>query len=208
MPFSEWMGDSWMSPPVMLAFMLIGSPMAAAPLIRIVTAVYVERILDTRVAFGLAFLHIAIILALWKHAMPGLLLLYLTLVVASGFVAPLIHNVSEWLAVKSLADEDIHRYQYMLKANPYDALTRVALANAYVERRRLDEAVTEYDLAVNVDPHYAEHASFKLRRLIESRVRAKGKKKYVSDLHGEFQVPNDKINFTVEKDDMDIDLRD
>jgi len=207
MPWSEWLGDSWISPPFLILFFLFGSMMAAAPLIRIYNAWYVDRVLDARLAFGLVLVHCAVMLTLWHLRLLGGLLLYLALVMVFGLCASMVQNISEWMAIRWLADDDIRRCRYILHANPDDALTRVALANAYVEKGRMDEALTEYDLAVTVDPHYAEHATWKLRQLIESRVKAKGKKKYHSDLHGEFNVPNEKITFTVEKDDMDIDLQ-
>ena len=207
MPWRELLTGGELDAPFLVVFILFGSALAVAPFIRVYQLSFVERVLDTRLSIVLLSAHVGVMLGLWRMKLYVLLFAYLALVVTIGLLSPLLQGVGELLTVRKLVDEDIKRNQAILRANPYDALTRVALANNYADRGKWDDALAEYDLAVSVDPHYAERASIKLRYYIDARVRAKGKKKYSTDLHGELQVPEDKISFKIEKDDMDIDLR-
>jgi len=122
-----------------------------------------ERAVGAPLAIGALFAHVAIFMTLTFFFTLGAVIysgLILLLIGASPYLTGRLYR----RAATRMAEEDIVKYQRLLQRDPNHTAAHAALGDAYLTCARYDEAIAEYERALELDPHYCRGEIPKLRR--------------------------------------------
>ncbi|HEY3378433.1 MAG TPA: tetratricopeptide repeat protein [Armatimonadota bacterium] len=156
---------------LVVLLMIIGSLAALYPLLRILLAWRVEQKMRGTIAFGSTMAHVLIIGVGLAQKNPFLIIGYLLLVNLLWILTPRSVSISEVLFRKRMRDADIARYQRLIRQRPEHAAAHAALADAYLESGRFDEAIAAYQQAIALSPESSRQERRKLHMAEQLRTR-------------------------------------
>lgn len=143
------------------------SMIAAIPLLKIMHLWLVDRtwsmpfalimLLGSSCLLGLAF-------SLW--GMGGALACALVYIGITA-VSPLIGAVNDRRAIRQMQDDDLQRYQRIVQRDPHNAAAHASLADLYATRGLYEDAITEYEQAIQISPEHSLAEQYKLRKTRE-----------------------------------------
>ncbi|HEX2948004.1 MAG TPA: tetratricopeptide repeat protein [Armatimonadota bacterium] len=99
------------------------------------------------------------------------LLAYCGFLLLAIALLPILGSRAEWRMRSKMAEDDIARYKRKLERFPDNAALHGALGNVYMECRRYDEAIEEYQKAIDLDPDRSRSESWRLREAREAKER-------------------------------------
>lgn len=79
--------------------------------------------------------------------------------------------VRERKILKKTSDEDIAYYLQQIERQPQSAAAHAALAKVYAKNARYDEAIAEYEQAIEIDPWHSDSEQFALHTALQAKRR-------------------------------------
>lgn len=147
------------------------------PVLRMLNAWLVDRTIGGRLAFFSMVVHVCAIFGLWGAGQYVALFIYLSATSLLWLLAPVFNIISEVTSMRRMRDEDLRRYQSMLAADPRNAAAHSAMADIYLERGQLDEAIAAYQRAIEASPDHTRREQYLLKHTIELRNRRRGRRR-------------------------------
>ncbi len=152
-----------------LLFLLVLLIAMAIPVMFILKAWMVDATLDAGVALGLLFGMFALTGFIWQTQGTVWMVLGIAALVGCCIGLPFLAGGSDRQELRRMRDEDIEKYQRAIAFDPRNASAHAFLAQKFVEYRRYDEAIAEYQQAIHYMPDGPNTAKWKsqLRDVLE-----------------------------------------
>ncbi|MHB0938310.1 MAG: tetratricopeptide repeat protein [Armatimonadota bacterium] len=141
------------------------------PVLRMLNAWLVDKTISGRLALFSMAIHICAILGLWGAGQFTYLLVYLSVTSLLWLLSPLLNHIGEAASMRRMRDDDMQRYQRMLAVDPRNAAAHSAIADIYLERGQLDDAIAAYQRAIEVSPDHTRREQYLLKHTQELRNR-------------------------------------
>lgn len=141
------------------------------PVLRMLNAWLVDKTISGRLAFFALSVHGIAIAALWHAGEMTYLLVYLSVTSLIWLFSPIITRLGDAASLRKLRDDDLKRYQALLGIDPRNAAAHAAIADIYLERGRLDDAIEAYQRAIEAAPEHTRREQWLLQRALEMRER-------------------------------------
>jgi len=135
-----------------------------------------DRLVSAPLAIGALASHVALFTA-FIFFQPILATIYCALLLLLIGISPRLTDRIHRKADVQMAEEDIAKYQRLLERDPNHAAAHAALGDACMTCARYDEAISEFERALELDPQNSREAIPKIRRaryLKEESERRKG----------------------------------
>jgi len=153
-----------MVPLIILTILLLLFPVAM-----IVRAIVVTKVMGGLLAIASIIAHITIPFTLWRLDLPWLAFSYLVMSSLAWAILPFVGSAGDRNARRRIRNEDIERYERKIRRDPTHAAAHSALADAYFEIERYDEAIEAFDRAIVLDPDHSRLDRWKRSQAIELR---------------------------------------
>lgn len=114
---------------------------------------------------------------------------FILLVIACN--TPLRALKERWM-LKQMYRDDMARYLLQIKLQPENTAAHAALAKLYTESGRYDEAIAEYEQAIDADPRHADKEWFALRDAIQAKQRLE-EQPHLPGLRGRLQDVRERL---------------
>lgn len=141
------------------------------PVLRMLNAWLVDKTVSGRLAFFSLAVHASAILGLWGAGQLTYLLVYLSVTSLLFLLSPLLTHIGDATSMRKMRDDDMRRYQSMLVADPRNAAAQSAIADIYLERGQLNEAIAAYQQAIEISPDHTRREQYLLKHTQELRDR-------------------------------------
>ena len=139
------------------------------PVLRMLNAWLVDKTISGRLALFSLAVHTTAILGLWGAGQYLYLLIYLSVTSLLWLLSPVLNNIGEATSMRRMRDDDMRRYQNMLAVDPRNAAAHSAIADIYLERGQLDQAIAAYQRAIEVSPDHTRREQYLLKHTQELR---------------------------------------
>ena len=139
------------------------------PIAMIVRAIVVTKVMGGLLAIASIVAHIIIPFSLWQLGAPWVAFSYLVMSSIAWAILPFIGSAGDRNARRRIRNEDIERYERKIRRDPTHAAAHSALADAYFEIERYDEAIGAYDQAIALDPDHSRSDRWKRSQAVELR---------------------------------------
>ncbi len=100
---------------------------------------------------------------------PWGLITYCSLLLLAISVDPLLKLFNDRMGVKDIVNEDITNYLAALERQPGNAALHAALAKAYLDSKRYDEAIAAFERAIVLDPNHTQRERSQLREAMTAK---------------------------------------
>lgn len=157
---------------ILLALLLV------FPVVMIIRAWRIGRIIHPLVAICALISHTVIAIVSWTAHLSWVFYSYLILINLLWGISLFFGEANDAAHRIHLREQDIAKYERMLRARPENAAVLSALADAYFEGNRLEEAVQAYDKATALDPNHGRDDRWKRQqavKLLERREKAQSR---------------------------------
>jgi hypothetical protein len=152
--------------PALAAFAWAGlGVLVAFPMLKIFHLWMVDRTWSTPVALTVLVLTFSTFMVLFRCAGAGWAATFAVLLNLATAISPIIEQRSNRRALDEMLNEDMRRYQQAIARDPNNMGAHSFLADAYVERGLLAEAITEYETAIRLDHVNTTSEQHKLTRI-------------------------------------------
>jgi tetratricopeptide (TPR) repeat protein len=122
-----------------------------------------DRLVSGPLAVGAMAAHVGIFIAT-IYFLPIVTIAYSLLILLLIGISPRLMGRLHLQADQRMAEEDISKYQRLIERDPNHAAAHAALADALMVFLRYDEAIAEYERAIELAPQYSDGEILKLRR--------------------------------------------
>jgi len=122
-----------------------------------------DRAVSGPLALGAMTAHVGIFIAV-VFFQPIVAAIYCTFILSLIAVAPRLTSRQYQRAHEQMAEEDISKYQRLIERDPNHAAAHAALGDAYMTCARYDEAIAEFERALDLDPQHSQGEILKLRK--------------------------------------------
>ncbi|HEY3375936.1 MAG TPA: tetratricopeptide repeat protein [Armatimonadota bacterium] len=139
--------------------------MIAIPIMKVVHLWLIEKVWEGGTTIAVLVGMIALLTLIMHVFGNGGAFGYIFLLIIATVLSPIIEDRSERKRLREMRNEDMARYERALTFDPNNAAAHGLLADAYVERGRLEEATTEYERAIALDPERSAGERYKLRKI-------------------------------------------
>ena len=121
-----------------------------------------ERLVSTSLALSGIGAHLFLCIAL-PLLSPWALVTYCALILLAIALTPTINRRLDRASMKDLQSEEVEQYLAALERQPDNPALHAALAQAYLDIARYDEAIASFEKAIALDPHHTQPERAKLR---------------------------------------------
>lgn len=148
----------------------------AVPVLRMLNAWLIDKTMDGRLVLFTLAIHLSAIFTLWHYRQFLILLIYLGITSLLWLALPALDRLGDAIAMRRLRAHDIAHYQALLANDPRHTAAMSALADAYIEHNRLDEAIALYEQVIALDPEHTRAEKYRLEQARRLRERRRGRR--------------------------------
>ncbi len=132
-----------------------------------------EQSIKTSLALSGIIIHLLICIMLLAKLfdVPWGLPTYCALILFAIALNPIVGRIRDRSTLKTQRDEDIAGYLAAIERQPVNAALYAALAQAYLDNRRYDEAISAFEKAIELDPDHMQRERSRLRYAREDKQR-------------------------------------
>jgi tetratricopeptide (TPR) repeat protein len=125
-----------------------------------------DRAISTPLALAAMAAHF-VLYTLCAFTILPLAVLYCALLLLFIGISPYLDERNNRKALRHMAEEDIEKYERILQRDPNHVAAHAALAGAFLVCERFDEAIAEYERAIELDPQNSRSEIPRLKRARE-----------------------------------------
>jgi hypothetical protein len=149
---------------LLVVLMVVG---CAVPVLMVLRAWLADGTLGGGPALGIIAGLFFGLFAMWHAQGTVWMFLWVAAVIAGCAALPLLSGEMNKRALREMAQESIERYRGTLARDPRNAGAHAYLADAYMDCGRIEEAITSYRRAIELDPDHTRRERSKLQKALE-----------------------------------------
>lgn len=143
------------------------SILAAIPLLKIIHLWLIDRTWSMAFALTMMLGSICLLGLAFSLCGTGGALVCALVYIGITAMSPLIGSASNRRAIRQMQEDDLQRYQRIVRRDPQNAAAHASLADLYVTRGFFEDAITEYEQAIQISPEHTLAEQYKLRKTRE-----------------------------------------